>query len=114
MARKDILVLIEEGRQQQDDDEGGEYICPSCQQGHTYPAELVADVPRHIYGEDPRGGLGYGEDVEELLLAEPACLIDDLTLHHRDHGIAAADGGDPDLEENAEELSLLLACHWVG
>ena len=32
-------------------------------------------------------------------------------LHHRNHRITSADGGDTDLEEDAEELSLLLEGH---
>ena len=58
----------------------------------------------HVDSEDPRGSLCYCQDVEELLLCEPSCTLDDLVLHHRDHSVPSTDSRDAYLEEDAEEL----------
>ena len=50
-----------------------------------------------VHGDDARGALGDGVEVQQLLLGQPALFGYQLPLKKREHGVAAAEtaGADP-------------------
>ena len=67
---------------------------------------LIADEGGGVDGDDARGALAHGEVVGELLLGGPALFLHHLTLEDGEHGVAPAEGADPDLGKGEEEVGV--------
>ena len=77
---------------------------------HQAPS-LVADVGGGIDGDGAGGGLRDGRHVQKLLLLQPAPLGDEFVFQQGDHGVAAAEGEETDLEHGPEQLQVGFALH---
>jgi hypothetical protein len=64
----------------------------------------ISDVGGGIDANRTRCHLRDGNDIRELTHRHPMVVRDDLTLNHRDHGIATAEAEEAYEEEGVEEL----------
>ena len=53
------------------------------------PLQLIADMTRHVDGEDARSGLSHYHDIHELLFVHPLVLVYKFLFHDRYHGVAS-------------------------
>ena len=98
----DDRVLADVGEKErdgQDDDERRQHGAQQGRHGAAEAADLVAHEHRGVDGDRPRDRLREGQQVEELLLLDPLAFGDELPLDQRKHGVAAAEGEEPDFEE---------------
>ena len=98
-------VVADVGKQErdrEDDDERRQNAAQQCRHGAFQPPHLVAYEHRGVDGDGARDGLCEGQQVEELLVLDPAALGDQLLLDERQHGVSPAEGEKPDLEEGGE------------
>ena len=51
--------------------------------------QLIADMTRHVDGEDARSGLSHYHDIHELLFVHPLVLVYKFLFHDRYHGVAS-------------------------
>ena len=65
---------------------------------------LEADKRRGVDRNDAGRALADGEVVQHLFLRGPFLLFYDLALQKRQHGVAAAEGEQPDPEKRAEQI----------
>lgn len=65
---------------------------------------LEADKRRSVDRNDAGRALTDGEIVQKLFLRGPVFLFHDLALQKRQHGVAAAEGEQPDPEKRAEQI----------
>ena len=70
---------------------------------HTLPL-CIADVGRGVDGDGTGRDLRYGHDVGEFGVGHPGVLDDHFVLDQRQHGVAAAESEESDLEVGYEEL----------
>lgn len=98
-------VVADVGKQErdrEDDDERRQNAAQQRRHGTFQPPHLVAYEHRGVDGDGARDGLCEGQQVEELLVLDPAALGDQLLLDERQHGVSPAEGEKPDLEEGGE------------
>src|SRR5664280_644632 len=98
-------VVLEAGEEDGDDDDDGHGRDTDAQCGKNGPQDTtlrVADKCRHVDGDRAGRDLADAQHVIELLILEPVVLLDEIALHHEDHGIATSDGKRPDDEEDPE------------
>ncbi len=97
-----ILELMEEHRDEQDNQERGE-SCPECgTDSSSGLAQFVADEDADVDSEDAGTTLCNGYQVEKLFLVHPFVSVDDVGFNHRNHGIATAKGDESNLEKCLE------------
>ena len=64
---------------------------------------LVADEDRRVDGDGAGRRLRERQQLHEFVAGQPAPAVDDLRFDERDHGVAAAEGEESDLEKRAEK-----------
>ena len=100
-----VAVLdVDPGERHDDEHRGQDEQRP----GDDEPAPAGADeaeVDGHLGGVGAGDEVGRAEEVEEVLLADPATPLHDLVLHHGDVRGRAAEGGDPEPEEERGHLA---------
>ena len=88
----------------QADGEGGHERSRDAVGGAHLRPDGVAHVGRRVDGYGPRGDLRHGHDIGELGVGHPGVAHDHLVLYEREHGVAAAEAEETDLEVAEEEL----------
>ena len=64
---------------------------------------LVADEDRRVDGDGAGRRLRERQQLHEFVAGQPAPAVDDLRFDERDHGVAAAEGEESNLEKRAEK-----------
>ena len=64
------------------------------------PRSLYKD--RNVYGKNAWGGLGYGKQIDKVILGNPVPFGYDFVFDQRHHSIAASDSEGTNLEKDAE------------
>ena len=89
-----------------DDDEGREHQAQGGDAAAGAAPVLVSHKGGRVHGNDAGGALADGKVVGELLLGGPALLLHHLALEDGEHGVAAAEGADPDLGEGPKQIAV--------
>ena len=87
---------------EQDNEKRGKHNPQGGQDAAGQAAHVVAHEGGDVDGEGAGGGFGNGDEIHDCLHIQPAVLHYHLG-NHGDHGVAAADGEEADLEEIIEE-----------
>ena len=97
-----VLELTEEEGYGEDDEEGGHDAAEGGGEGSAHALQLIAYEDGYVHGEDAGARLRHGHQVEEVLATYPLLLLNDFGFDEGDHGVAAADGEEADVEEGGE------------
>src|SRR5450756_865599 len=110
-------IVFEAGEEDSDDDDDGHGRDTDAEGGKDGPQDTalrVADKCGHVDSDRAGRDLADGQHIIELLILEPVILLNEVALHHQDHGVPASDGKRSNDKEDPEQQKLFSDCRVTG
>ena len=99
---------VENVGEREDDEKCGQHHAECGDAPADDARAFGADECRDVDGDGAGGALRDGKDVQQFVVSEPAALFHHLVFYHREHGVSAAEGKQPDLEKDQEHFQAFL------